>query len=605
MKNEMSEQESSGFRPNESWAKLLERGLRRRPAPDQMAGNEGYSAALPTLKWFLPFALKHRLQGLLGAGLLLTGTLLTLPYPLVYRYLIDDVLLARNLELLGWALLLLAALKISGLAVGTIQQLVFSRFEQLVLLDLQHALFERTLRLPKTFFDRHEVGYLMSRLSSDVQGIRFFFSRVLVRIVSSVLRLASGTVLLFYLEWRLALLALVVLPLMVVSIRYFGHRMRVLSHHGMEVQARVSRRIQETLASTPLIKAFASETEEANRVLDERRGAFNLSMESLAVGSLANLSLGLVGTGVRFAVLAIGAYFILIDRWTLGSLLAFQSYLGFVFGPAHFLAGTNLQLQSALASVERVSTLFDSEPEIEPGRGIACTGLEGRVEIENVSFSYGREAVLNDVSCVIEKGERIAIVGPSGVGKTTLISLILVFYRPQSGRILFDGVPAEDYDLASLRRRIGYVSQSSLLLAGTIEENLRYGNSEASDEAVRRAAQASGIHDFVTGLEDGYESRLGEGGVNLSEGQKQRLAIARALVLDPDILILDEPTSALDREKEKSVIESLPEQLRKKTLLVVTHRSSTLELADRILYLRDGRLSEAGSRDELLSEMLA
>jgi ABC-type multidrug transport system fused ATPase/permease subunit len=303
----------------------------------------------------------------------------------------------------------------------------------------------------------------------------------------------------------------------------------------------------------------------------------------------------------RVLVLAIGAYWVIKGEWTLGSLLAFQAYLGYVFSPAQYLATANLDLQNARASLERVSALFDIVPEENIGTGKKVERLTGEIEFRNVSFAYdSREPVLNDLSFHIQPGEHVAIAGPTGVGKTTLLSLILRFYQPTRGEIYFDGQPASDYEVSSLRRRIGYVSQSTHLLSGTIMENLRYGNTDASDKEVLRAAKVADIHEFICSLPKGYESEVGERGGNLSEGQKQQLSIARALVKDPDILVLDEPASALDSLTEKSILQSLPSSIQNKTLFVVAHRFSTIKDSDRILLLNENRLIAIGTHQSLL-----
>lgn len=497
-------------------------------------------------------------------------------------------------------ILLLAVIKAAGILFGLLQQYFFTRFEQAVLLEIQQTLFDRTLRLPKSFFDSKETGYLMSRLLGDVGGLRWFFSSTLVHMFTSFLRFAGGVVFLFYLNWRLALAVLVVLPLMFVSVRFFGGKLRVLSHHGMERQAEVYQSVQESLAQTSLIKAFATEKRTLNTLMGKLRASMQVGMEQHTLGSVANLAIGLAPDLAHLIVLTGGAYLIIKGQWSVGSLLAFQSYVGFVYGPAHFLATANFQWQGAVASLERVSALFDVVPEEHAGVGLKAERLRGDVEFQKVSFSYnGLDTVLQDISFRVRAGEHMAVVGPSGVGKTTLVSLLLQFYRPQKGEILIDGRPAVEYELTSLRRRIGYVPQSPTLLSGTIAENLRYGDPEASEAQIEKAARAAGIHDFIAALPEGYRSPVGERGVNFSEGQKQRLAIARALVKDPDILVLDEPTSSLDALTEESIFASLPKIVRGKTLFIIAHRLSTIRQSDRILCFNDKGMVGAGNHDEL------
>jgi ATP-binding cassette subfamily B protein/subfamily B ATP-binding cassette protein MsbA len=532
--------------------------------------------------------------------LILLTSLLTFPGPLIYRYLVDKVILGNNLSLLAGAILLLAAVKVAGILFNVFQQYFFTRFEQEVLLEIQQALFDRTLRLPKSFFDAKETGYLMSRLLGDVNGLRWFFSSTMVYIFTSLLRFTGGVFFLFYLNWRLAAAVLVALPLMFMSMRFFGRRLRILSHHGMERQAEIFQSVQETLAQSSLIKAFATEKRTLNSLIGKLRASLQLSMEQQTLGSLANLAIGLAPDLAYLIVLAGGAFLIVMGEWSMGSMLAFQSYVNFVYGPAQFLATANFQWQNARASLERVSALFDVVPEEHAGVGLKAERLRGEVEFRHVYFSYnGLDMILEDISFAVMGGEHMAIVGPSGVGKTTLVSLLLQFYRPQKGKILIDDRPATEYELNSLRRRIGYVPQSPTLLSGTIEENLRYGNPEASEAQIEKAARAAGIHDFVAALPDGYRSRVGEHGVNFSEGQKQRLAIARALVKNPDIVVLDEPTSFLDAQTEESIFASLPELVRGKTLFIIAHRLSTIRQSDRILCFNDKGLVGDGSHDEL------
>jgi len=563
----------------DSWFTYLKRGLSRKLPEDRIAGEDRHAGIKNNLKNLRPYVGQYWRKGLFGFFIILVTSLLGFPQPLITRYIIDDVILARQLALLAGAIILL---------------------EQTVTLHIQEDLIARTLRLPKTFFDDNQTGYLMSRLSSDVEDLRWFFSSTIVYIVTNMFRFVGGLALLFYLEWRLAIIVVLILPGILFCIRYFSARVYVLSHESMEQRANVSSRFQESLSSASLIKAFSSEMRTLKHLMSELRNAFHISMERTAVNSVASLAINAMPGIARLVALALGAYWIITEQWTLGSLLAFQAYLGYVFGPAQYLASANLDLQEALAALKRVAALFDIVPEENLGTGEKLDRLAGEVEFRDVSFSYdGVEPVLKNVSFHVKPGERVAVVGPSGVGKTTLLSLILGFYKPVSGELYFDGQPATNYELASLRHRIGYVSQATRLLSGTIMDNLRYGDPKAGEEAVIRASRTAGIHEFIGGLPEGYDTEIGENGVYLSEGQKQRLSIARALVKDPDILIFDEPTSALDGVTEASLVASLPAQLQNKTLFVVSSRLPVIQEAHLVLLLNKSRLVAVGTHQEL------
>jgi ABC-type multidrug transport system fused ATPase/permease subunit len=585
-----------------SWFTYLKRGLSRSAPGDRVAGSGSAVHSTASLSILHLYLVRHWRQGVLGVILVLVTSLLAFPHPLISRFLIDNVILSRRLDLLASVAVLLFGVKLLSKVTTTLQQFHFARLEQTVILDIHRDLFDRALRFPKFFFDDQELGYLMSRLSLDVRGLRWFFSGVLVHTAGNVLRFLGGLGVLFYLEWRLALVSMVAIPGLLFGASFFSRKIRVLSHHTMEQQATVSKQVQESLSATSLIKAFSSEKQTVGRLVSELQSAQQISLEQMTVSSAAGQVINFLPEIVRAVVMVTGAYWVIQEKWTLGSLLAFQSYLGYIYGPAQFLASISLQLQNALAALDRVSALFDIVPEENIGIGVRAARLCGEIEFRKVSFSYdGREPVLEDVSVHIQPGEYVAIVGPSGVGKTTLVSLILSFYKPTQGEICFDGRPASDYELRSLRQRIGYVSQRALLLSGTIGENLRYGNPEADPSQVVRAAKMAGIHEFIDGLPEGYDSQVGERGVKLSEGQKQRLSIARALIKEPDILVLDEPTASLDSIVELSIFDALSSVVRGKTLFVVTHRLSPVRHADRILLLNENQLVATGTHQELMA----
>ena len=496
---------------------------------------------------------------------------------------------------------MLIALILCEKFVKMLEDFIFARLEQGITLDIQQSLLDRVLRFPKSFFDDIQTGYLMSRLSDDAEGLRWFFSSTVVYVLSNLIRFVGGVGFLFYLEWRLAVIVLFILPGVLFAVNYFARKVHILSHRSMEQEAKISSRLQEALSSTPLIKSFASEETTRNRLVAELKKAFQITLEQTAVNSVADTAISLLPAVSRGLALALGAYWVIKEEWTLGSLLAFQGYLGYVFGPAQFLATANLQLHRAMAALQRIWALFRILPEENSQTGITVDHLKGEIEFREVSFSYnGRDTVLEGLSFQIRPGEHAALVGQSGIGKTTLLSLILRFYGPTSGEIYFDGRPASSIEITSLRKRIGYVSQNTLLLSGTIMDNLRYGNPEASDEKVLQASRAAEIHDFISSLASGYHTEIGEKGIKLSEGQKQRLSIARALVKAPDILVLDEPTSSLDGKTEGSILRSLPAFARDKTLLVVSNKVSTLKDCDHVLLLDKNKRLFSGTHQQFM-----
>jgi len=584
-----------------TWLDYLRAGLQKKMTTDRLGMAEN---AQDLRQWFSnlkPYVMRHKGVLVVAVISMLATTLVTLPQPLVYAYLIDNVILAGRLDRLWWVILIIGSLKLCSIGFSSFQQFLFARMEQDILLEIQSDLLERVLHFPKSFFDEKETGYLMQRLTGDVQGLRWFFSSTISIITDNLIRLIGGVFMLFYLEWRLALVSLIGAPVLAWSVRFFFDKLHTLSQHSMEQEAGVSRQVQESLASSSLIKAFATEKESSGKVRFELKSLRDLMLQQTAVNWLAGQTIQIAPGLSKAIVYLIGAIWIIQKRWQLGQLLAFQSYLGFVYGPAISLAAVSLQLQNAVTALERVSTLFDILPEENLDAGKIIDHLRGDVRFDHVSFAYNQnEQVLKDVSIDIKPGEQIAIVGPSGVGKTTLLSLILRFYKPTSGEIFFDDRPASEYELSSLRRRIGYVSQNPQLLAGTVLENLRYGNADAQFSKVVEAAKVAGIHEFITQLPEGYDAPLGERGVNLSEGQKQRISLARALIKQPDILILDEPTAALDSLVEQSIFDALPDQLQNTTVFIVAHRLATIKHANRILLLNENRLVDTGTHNELV-----
>lgn len=583
------------------WFTYLKHGLSRKMPEDRISGDQKYGSLKANLINLLPYFKRHWRRGLLGCLFIAAATLFAFPPPLITRYLVDDVILGRQIGLLTGAILLLIGCLAAEKLARLLEDFYFTRFEQNITLDIQQDLIERVLHFPKSFFDDKQTGYLQSRLTEDVDGIRWFFSGTIVHLINNFLRFIGGIGFLLYLEWKLTLAILVILPGLVWMIRFFSGRIHILSHQAMEHKADVSGQVQESLSENSLIKAYGNEECTRNKLMTSIRSVFQINLEQKVINSLAGLAINSIPGIARIITLAVGAFWIINGQWTIGSLLAFQAYLAYVFGPAQFLASSNLQFQEALAALERVSALFDIAPEDNGETGRKIDKLAGDIEFKNVSFGYnGHEPLLKGISLHIRPGERVALIGPSGIGKTTLLSLILRFYRTTFGEIHFDGQPASDYNTGSLRQRIGYASQNPKILTDTVLENLRYGDSDAERDQIIQAARIAAIHEDIEKLPHKYETMIGARGLNLSEGQKQRLSIARALVKRPDILILDEPASALDSTTEKTILDALPSQIKGTTILVVSHRLSTIKHADRILFLNENGIADIGTHESLL-----
>ncbi len=553
------------------------------------------------LKKLWPFIAPYWRQGLLASLTMLVSTLLALPQPLFAKYIIDDVILEKNLSLLSLIVGLLLLLLMAEATLSFLKQVLFFRFEQDVILEIQYRFIQRVLRFPKSFFDEKQTGYLMSRLSGDVSRLRTFFSRSMVEMFTNVLRFVGGVTILFFLNWKLTLLALIIVPLYYYSARFFGKITRRFSYKVMEKAALVSKNLQESISGVNLIKTFATEEAETRKIEDSLKDSLHAGLEQNTVSAFTQWVNGAIGGLAMILVLWYGAREIMLGHLTIGGFWAFNAYLAYLFGPSRFLAALHIQLQSSFAALERVFSLYQLIPEDEDDEHKEkVTSLGGHVSFRNVHFSYdGKRETLRGISFSASPGEKIALVGPTGVGKSTLINLILRLYCPQQGRILFDGRDAGELNLKSLRERMGLVSQEIFLFDNSILENIRYGKPEATDKEVIRAARLAHAHEFISQFPDGYQTKVGENGRKLSTGQKQRISIARALLKEPDIFIFDEATSALDSLTEREIKDAVLEYTRGKTTFIIAHRLSTITAVDRILVIARGSIAEEGTHEVL------
>jgi subfamily B ATP-binding cassette protein MsbA len=480
-----------------------------------------------------------------------------------------------------------------------------SYVEQGVIKRLRDELYERLLQKPLRFFDRYETGNLISRITNDITQLNVAVNRSFTKIIRDPLLILTFLLILFSINWRLTLLAILVVPLSGLVIHRIGQSLKRKSRRAQERIAEVTVGLEDTLSSVRVVKAFSQEQSEARRFAVKTRRHFEATLRQVRMHRLSSPLSETLGVGIMVAVLWYGGHEVLgPGHLSAEDFVRFLTVLFAILQPLKSLAELNNNIQIALASGGRVFEVIDHPWAIrEAADPIEKHTLEQRIEYDQVSFRYDPEAnaALQDVSFTIEKHEKVALVGSSGAGKTTIANLLPRFYEADEGAIRIDGVDIRQMRLASLRGMIGLVSQEVLLFNDTVAANIAYGQGDAPREEIERVARLAHAHDFIQALPGGYESVVGEKGARLSGGERQRISIARALLKNPPILILDEATSSLDAESERLIQEAIANLLKERTVLMIAHRLSSVISADKILVIEQGRVIDAGSHSELLA----
>jgi ABC-type multidrug transport system fused ATPase/permease subunit len=539
---------------------------------------------------------------LVNAVLLLGRAGLELVPPLFQRQIVDEVVGLRDLTRLGWLVGALVGVYALQQGVNAGDMYIRHALGEKFIFDLRVRLYDYLQRLSLSFFERTSTGELMSRVTNDVNALEHFVTHGSALTAVDLLRLAGGAVVLFVLDPRLALLVLLPVPVLAVALRYFNTRIRPGYRRVRARLGDINAQLQDSLSGIRVIQAFSQEERELERFTAESENYYRARVQGIRYWSTFFPAMRFVASMGTVVVLGAGAVMAVRGELSLGTLVAFLSYITSFYEPINRLTEIDNVFQEAIAAGARIFELLDETSDIEDApEAIELPPVRGEVAFHDVHFRYGTgDKVLHDVDFQIAPGEVVALVGPSGAGKTSIANLICRFYDPIHGQITMDGYDLRKVKLASLRNHVAVVLQDTFLFNTTVRDNLLYGKPDATDKELVAAAKAAYAHDFIEGLPDGYDTEIGERGVKLSGGQKQRLALARAILADPRILILDEATSSVDAEAEYLIQQALESVLEGRTALVIAHRLSTIRNADKIIALEEGRIIEVGDHRELM-----
>lgn len=531
------------------------------------------------------------------------ATAMELLPPWLVKVVIDDVIQGKRMGLLPWVLGGLVASYALKTTFASLRIRLNNRLEQTVVHDLRSHIFSALQRLSISYFEDRSTGEIMSRVTNDTEHVERIFIDGLEGALTACLTLIGITSMLFLLNWKLALLSLLPIPLLMVSASWFTKTVHGYYHHIRKGSGELSSYLQDALSGIRETMGFSKQGYEQQRFDRLSRAYSDSNLKAMYLWSIYSPGMMFLGSLGTVLILWYGAGEVQQGRLTLGELVLFLSYLALFYVPINQIHSVNHMLQHALAASERVFEVLDTVPDVydRPGVVTPDVRVRGEVKFEQVTFHYRPEvSVLKGLTVSVRPGERVALVGPSGAGKSTLVKLLMRFYDVTGGAILIDGNDLRDLPLRYVRDHIGFVQQEPFLFNGSVRDNILYGDLAATEQQLEQAARAARAHEFIMDLPEAYDTWIGERGIKLSVGQKQRVSIARVLLKDPPIVVFDEATSNIDTETEVKIREALNELTKGRTTIIIAHRLSTLHDAHRILVMDGGRLVEEGRHDELL-----
>ena len=531
------------------------------------------------------------------------ATALELVPPWIIKLIIDDVIQAKQMALLPWILGLLVGAYVLKNLFASFRIRLNNRLEQTVVHDLRRQIFSALQRLSLSYFENRSTGEMMSRVTNDTEHVERIFIDGLEGAVTASLTLIGITIMLFILNWKLAALSLLPIPFLMISASWFTSTVHGYYHQIRKHSAELNGYLQDALSGIRETMGFMRQSHEQTRFDRLSRSYSDSNLKAMFLWSVYSPGMILLASLGTVLILWYGAGEVVEGRLTLGELVLFLSYLALFYVPINQIHSVNHMLQHALAASERVFEVLDAIPDVADRPGVVPPPHRGpgAVRFEQVAFHYRADVpVIKNLSVSIAAGEHVALVGPSGAGKSTLLKVLMRFYDVTEGAVLLDGCDLRNLPLAYVRQQIGFVQQEPFLFNGTVRDNILYGDLDADQERIETVARAARAHEFIAALPEGYDTWIGERGVKLSVGQKQRVSIARVLLKDPSIVVFDEATSNIDTETEVKIRDALTELTKGRTTFIIAHRLSTLHDVDRILVIDGGRLVEEGRHDDLL-----